>query len=76
MTNPRKPKIVRPKVARQFELSFQTLQVCHQAIAAVPASNAQQARVLAGALAELEAAIAQKQPPVAPAAQEATSEEE
>ena len=52
---PRKPKIIAP---RQFELSNQTLQICHQALAAVPASNAQQARVLASALTELEFAIA------------------
>jgi len=68
----RRPKVVAP---RTFELSFTTLQVCHQAIAAVPASNAQQARVLANTLAELEAAIQQKQPPVVAPAKEAPAAE-
>jgi hypothetical protein len=71
-SEPRRPKVVAP---RTFELSSQTLNVCHQAIAAIPASNAQQARVLANTLAELEAAIQQKQPPVAePVKEEAAAE--
>ena len=70
---PRKPKVVAP---RQFELSNQTLQVCHQALAAVPASNAQQARVLAAALAELEFAMQRGQPPVVAKAPEAEAAKE
>lgn len=46
------------------ELSTLTLQVAHQALAAVPTTNAQQARVLAQVLGELEAALAERQVPV------------
>lgn len=50
------PKARTPKI-KNFELSLNTLRICHQALAAVPASNAQQAKVLATALAEIELAI-------------------
>lgn len=70
-----KKKTPQPSAVPSFELSRTTLQVCHQALAAVPAQNGQQARVLAIALSELEAALGEVVVPAPAAPQEAAAVE-